>query len=217
MAPEASQSTSLDVLIDWQAPFEQGSPISQYWVYVREKNGVTFSLPLGDCDVSLQSIVINTQCSVPVAILRAYPFNLEFGDAVVTRVVATNSVGDSLPSPDGTGTNLMTEPDPVVDLIEDITGRSASTLGLQWTDGASNGGGPIIAYQISQAVEDSTDFTVLFSVYEQSAVVFGLTYGTTYRYVVQAQNSLAHSVYSQELTLLSATVPIAPAAPATAV
>ena len=65
---------------------------------------------------------------------------------MIARVIATNSVGDSLPSPDGTNTNLMTNPDPVANLREDLAGRTASTLGLEWDDGSSNGGSTIIAY-----------------------------------------------------------------------
>lgn len=83
---------------------------------------------------------------MPVEILRADPFNLNWGDPIVTQVVATNIVGNSQESPDGSNINLMTNPDIVTNLVEDLSGRSASTLGLQWDDGASNGGGPIIAY-----------------------------------------------------------------------
>jgi hypothetical protein len=65
-----------DLEIDWQAPYEQGSTITQYWVYVRETDGSTFSLPLGDCDSANADLVINTRCLVPVSVLRAAPFDL---------------------------------------------------------------------------------------------------------------------------------------------
>lgn len=65
---------------------------------------------------------------------------------MVARIIATNSIGDSLPSPDGTETNLMTNPDPVMYLREDLSARTATTIGLQWDDGANNGGSNIIAY-----------------------------------------------------------------------
>jgi hypothetical protein len=111
---------------------------------------------------------------------------------VVARIIATNSVGDSLPSPDGSETNLMTNPDTVMYLREDLSARTASTIGLQWDDGANNGGGSIIAYQISQAevisggmrMLSQSEYEVLFSVFEKSAVVYGLTFGTTYKFVV---------------------------------
>jgi len=40
----------------------------------------------------------------------------------------------------------MTNPDPPVSLEEVFTARTATTLGLKWSNGASNGGSVIIDY-----------------------------------------------------------------------
>ena len=43
----------------------------------------------------------------------------------------------------------MTYPSAPINLAESLGMRSNSTLGLQWIDGASNGGGAIIQYVVS--------------------------------------------------------------------
>lgn len=80
-APETILESAL-VKIDWVAPFDQGSAITKYWVYMRESDAVTYSLPLGDCDHNLAALVTNTFCSVSVDVLRAAPFNLDWGDTL---------------------------------------------------------------------------------------------------------------------------------------
>lgn len=110
-----------NVKIDWTAPFAQGSPITQYSVYVRKSDELTYSQPLGNCDSYLAELVTNTECSVSKDVLRAAPFSLDWGDALFAYVVATNVYGDSADSPAGNGAILITYPDAPVNLLEDLS------------------------------------------------------------------------------------------------
>jgi len=64
-------------------------------------------------------------------------------------VIATNAYGNSLESNLGNGAVILTEPDSPILLSERTSLREATSLGLQWTEGASNGGSAILDYQIS--------------------------------------------------------------------
>jgi len=88
-------------------------------------------------------------CSLPVSTLLESPFSLDYGDSVIARIVATNALGDSVASADGSNTVLMTNPDPATNLREDLSARSASTLGFEWDDGVNDGGVPILSYTVS--------------------------------------------------------------------
>ena len=106
----------------------------------------------------------------------------------------------------------MTYPDAPINLVEDLAQRSATTLGLTWEDGAANGGGEIFAYTINQSIEGGA-YTVLYSVTQKSVVISGLTFGTSYKFKVQAENAFDLSSDSSELELIAATTPVAPEMP----
>jgi len=67
------------------------------------------------------------------------------------KVVATNLYGDSTESSEGNGAVITTSPDAPVNLAENTSQRTKSTLGLTWSAGSSNGGASIIDYRISMA------------------------------------------------------------------
>lgn len=75
------------------------------------------------------------QCTIHINTLIAAPYNLVGGDSVYATVVATNIYGDSAQSEAGNGAYYTTVPFAPVDLAEDITHRSATTLGLMWSVG----------------------------------------------------------------------------------
>lgn len=80
--PPSIPSTSVyvnDLIIDWEAPYDQGTPITGYKVEIRHPDGVTFSEELTYCDGSDSTIVANTQCSVPLSVLLTDPFNKVIG------------------------------------------------------------------------------------------------------------------------------------------
>ena len=62
--------------------------------------------------------------------------------------MATNVKGTSALSPAGSGAVIISTPDTPTNLLEDTSHRTATTLGLTWVVGSSNGA-DIIYYRIS--------------------------------------------------------------------
>ena len=95
------------VTVSWSEPDEGGCRITGYTVEVRRSDDVNFSVDLNSCDMSSSSA---TSCVIPVATLRASPYNLEWGEAVYARVAAINAYGSSELSSEGNGAKIITEP-----------------------------------------------------------------------------------------------------------
>jgi hypothetical protein len=111
----------------------------------------------------------------------------------------------------GNGAVLLAVPDIPTNLVENLTHRTAYSLGITWTPGSSNGS-PIIDYRIVMAIETGS-YQVLATSTTNSFVVISLEPGTTYSFKVQARNSYGSSGYSNPLTLKCASVPDAPYEP----
>jgi len=71
-------------------------------------------------------------CTVPVTLLRASPFSLEWGSSVYAKVFATNSYGASLVSSEGNGAVITTTPDAPIGLAEDTSLKTKSSISLTW-------------------------------------------------------------------------------------
>lgn len=84
----------------------------------------------------------------PVSQLRSAPFNLNWGASVTVQVRAINAYGNSLYSLSGNGGILMTNPDSPIGITEVISLRTATTLGITWNNGPSNGGSTILDYSV---------------------------------------------------------------------
>jgi len=120
---------------------------------------MTYSTELTHCDASLSTA---TTCTIPVGVLRASPFNLPWGSSVYAKLFATNIYGNSEMSSEGNGAIITTTPDAPINLAEDYTQRTKSTLGLTWNQAVFNGGAAIIDYRISIA-ESGGSYSVLAS------------------------------------------------------
>ena len=84
-----------DVVINWTAPNNGGSPITGYTVKIRQSDFTTFTVHTASCDMSVSTA---TTCTVPVTALRAAPFSLEWGTNVHATVTAINAYGSSTES-----------------------------------------------------------------------------------------------------------------------
>ena len=73
-----------------------------------------------------------TTCTIPAAVLHEAPFSLAWGTPVYAKFFATNIKGDSLYSEIGNGGTIITIPFKPVNLVEDYTERTPTTLGLAW-------------------------------------------------------------------------------------
>lgn len=83
-------------------PTDQGGlTVSSYKLTVKTNTG-TFEKDLTNCNAESSSTIINARtCTIPVATLRAHPFNLADTNPVVAVVTATNDIGDSASSSEG--------------------------------------------------------------------------------------------------------------------
>jgi hypothetical protein len=146
-----TQNSGQDITISWTAPSDNGAEITSYLVTIRHSDGVTFSEDSVACDASLSSIILATSCDVPLSTLTSAPYNLLFGDSVYAKVVATNVKGSTVGSLEGNSAIIITKPDSPINLVEDLSQRTSSALGLVWEAGVSDGGSVIIDYRISIA------------------------------------------------------------------
>jgi hypothetical protein len=159
----------------------------------------------------------NTLCTVPKLTLRGSPFNLPWGSSIYVKVIAFNVYGDSAESPVGNGAVILTNPDAPTFLIEVYADRTATALGISWTEGPADGGRPVLDYQVSfdQAIDS---YVVLESgIILENFVAEGLQSGLTYKFMVQARNTFDLSTYSNELQLVCGFIPAVPLAPVTSI
>ena len=71
---------------------------------------------------------------------------------------------------------------------------------MTWSDGTSNGGTSIINYRISRSVSGGSYSVIAVGVTSKSYTVTGLTIGTQYAFIVEAQNSVGFSSVSSSLS-----------------
>jgi len=147
---------------------------------------------------------------VPITSLRSEPFNLAFGSSIYAKVLAFNIYGDSLMSAEGNGAIILTVPNPPVSLSEVYSERTATSIGISWSDGALNGGATVLDYTVSYD-QGLDSYVVLKSgVLTQSFTATGLKPGVTYSFKVQARNTFGLSVESSRIELVCAFIPAIP-------
>ena len=116
--------------------------------------------------------------------MKSAPFLLPWGTKVYAKVIATNKYGNSLISEPGFEANLVTNPDPPVNLVEVKSSRTLTTLGISWSDGAYNGGDYIIDYRVSIADESGIYQVIASNLIQTSYTATSLIPGVTYSFKV---------------------------------
>mgnify|MGYP002636778377 CR=1 FL=1 len=121
---------------------------------------------------------------MPISVIRDDPFYLDWGSSVYVIVVATNIVGDSLPSSEGNGAVIVTVPDAPINVENVPAITSGNQIGLTWSPGLVEGGSPLIDYRISYDSGLGTDvYTELVSgLTTTTHTVTSLTRGVTYKF-----------------------------------
>jgi len=211
-ASPTSTLSNDQVVIDWTAPPDGGSPITGYVLTIRKSDG-DYAEETVNCDGSDSSIIAATQCTVPVSVLLASPYSLSWGNQVYTIVTATNLVGTSVNSAvSSTRATLMSNPDPPRNLGYDTSSSSGSQIALTWDQGANNYGSAVSSYRVSyDAGDPSGSFSVIAeTVSATTYTATGLTASTTYRFKVEALNDFGYSTFSDEVSILAAQEPDAP-------
>lgn len=204
----ATANLNTDVVVTWAAPASNGSPISSYAVKFRQQDGV-FTAETTYCDGSDAAVMAALSCTIPQSVFEAGPFSLVLGDAVRATVEATNIKGTSSPSAVGDGATIIAVPDAPTSLQEDTAQRTATSLALQWTAPASDGGSPVLDYRIQYREQGGT-YSDLATLNALTYLATGLTSGITYDFRVEARNQFGYSQPSTELTLLAAYIPVVP-------
>jgi hypothetical protein len=134
---------------------------------------------------------------VPLAVLRAAPYDLVFGDSVDVQVAAINEYGSSGYSSVGYGALIQLVPDAPVDLADAVLITSATVIGFTWLDDTSNGGAAIIDYRIYYDQSTSTWVELDTGITPKSyQTTIALSQGHTYAFKVQARNSVGYSLFS---------------------
>jgi hypothetical protein len=118
-------------VIDWIAPDDGGSEITDYLIVIRDKDMI-YKTHLTNCDGSLAHVVMNTMCTIPITLLREEPFSLAWGDSLYAKVTAVNLYGSSSESLVGNGAVLLTIPDAPLNLANEPRVTSAYQIGLNW-------------------------------------------------------------------------------------
>lgn len=131
---------------------------------------------VSSCDGQDSAIIAATECVIPVADLKAAPFELAWGGSVHAKLYATNVEGDSLTSLLGNGAIIIRDPDTPTNLIEDYSLRTETQLGLQWTE-EYDGGATIIEYRISISYDLGANFETLATSTSTAFTVVSLTPG----------------------------------------
>jgi plastocyanin len=150
--------------VTWQAPFDGGSPISQYTV-TSSPGGVTATVNGSTLTASVTGLTNGTQ----------YTFT----------VTATNGVGTGPASaPSNPVTPSITAPGAPQNVTAAPHDSSAT---VTWQAPASDGGSPITSYTVTSSPGGITA-TVAGSTF--STTMIGLTNGTSYTFTVTATNSV---------------------------
>ena len=91
-----------------------------------------------------------------------------------------------------------------------------SVIGFSWSDGASNGGTNVIDYRITYDQSTGNFITLATGVTAKSyATTVALTSGRTYKFYIEARNTVGYSQPSVTFSILAAQVPDQPRYPDT--
>lgn len=114
----------------------------------------------------------------------AEPFSLPWGSSVFIKVTAKNAYGDSDQSVEGNGAVITTTPDAPINLAEDETQRTKSTLAIKWDPAPFTGGASIDYYRISYAVGEGSFEVLANNHLITDYTLTELTAGITYKFIV---------------------------------
>ena len=99
-APTTTKENEIYVRIAWSAADSNSDPLDAYEIMILTSDGTTYAQELVSCDGSSSDPIANNYCDVPMASLRAAPFNLAQGDSVIAKIRAHNSIGWGISSYD---------------------------------------------------------------------------------------------------------------------
>ena len=179
---------------------------------------VTWTAPASNGGATITSYVVTPYTSVGNVAQTAQTFNsaattetvsgLTNGTAYYFKVAAINSVGTGNQSGSSNSVTPMTVPG--APTMGSVTSGN-TTVTVNWTAPASNGGSPITSYVVTPYIGGLAQIAQSFSSSATSGMVTGLTNGTSYTFTVAAINSVGESNQSgSSSSVIPATTPGAP-------
>jgi len=85
---------NLNVLVEWSAPFDNFGQITKYkTAFALHSSTETFVEETEHCDQHNILITVNTQCLLPMSVLRSGPWSLVFDELIKVKISACNLNG----------------------------------------------------------------------------------------------------------------------------
>jgi titin len=182
------------ITIEWDAPYDGGSPITNYLIQSNMGDGTTFIQigVTGAGSTSYQALSLSTS--------QIYEF----------RVVAVNDVGESLPS---TPTPLVIATTPSQPGQPEKQLSTLTSISIVWEKPASDGGSPVINYAVKLESSAGAGFSIIGYTDVEQFTQEGLTSGTEYYFQIVAINLVGDSADSLAGMIICGTVPGQPPKP----
>jgi hypothetical protein len=83
------------VKVSWSLPSDNGSPITAYKIYLKEKVSESYTQESVDCDGNDATVISNRFCYVSTNTIASSPYDLIGGDSVWAKVIAVNVYGET--------------------------------------------------------------------------------------------------------------------------
>ena len=110
-APPTTSIHNHYIRIQWTTPYQNSAPINAYKVFIGETTSINFIEDTTYCDGSIEPVLSNKYCDVPMSALRASPYWLTFDQEVKAKVSASNVYGSSdLSGVSTVNAKIQTEP-----------------------------------------------------------------------------------------------------------
>ncbi|MCS5585436.1 MAG: fibronectin type III domain-containing protein [Pseudomonadales bacterium] len=113
---------------------------------------------------------------------------------------------------------MATVSDPPKALANDAANTSHTQVTFTWAAPASNGVSAVLDYKVfwDQGTNNFVELEGATALTTKNYTKTGVTEGTTYKFKVQARNTVGYSSESSTVSILAASVPATPVAPTTA-
>ena len=125
--------------------------------------------------------------------------------SVKIRVVAFNSIGDSITSDVGNGATIPiadVNPEKPNTFVRDDTLTTKTQVSFSWSAPVDNGGSSVLDYEVEMDDNNDNIYTVVATGLVSTAhIETGLSAGNLYRFRVRARNAVDYSDYSNVFTI----------------
>ena len=142
------EKAGTETVVSWVAPYHGGSAITSYIVSFLKSDG-SFTTSPTYCIHNDATMISEASCSVPSSHFVGSPFNLEWGDQVFAKIIASNWRGSSPESGVSNGVVILSVPDAPINLVNVPAITDGTTIGIEWEIGVEEGGTSVLDYRVS--------------------------------------------------------------------